>query len=360
MRFKPLFASCLLLSVLAVHPVLADDGFVWSEKTQVSAEDVINYWTKERMENAKPCPMPSLEGATKEVIPPGTMHRANGEPGFSPGGMPGLEGVLSNKDLGSSELPPLVEPLIDTLSAGVHGYTYPFPFTRFEVLKKLYKIYPYRTIGRVFFTEGGSNFACSGSSIGGRAVLTAGHCVSDGFGNYHTNWVFMPAFRDGRSKGKWPAESLVAFPAWHNNSDICRDVGFAVTKKRNGKKLSQRVGSLGFAWNLDSEHLHWNLFGYPAAISFGGQRMFECQASFGTWDTPGCDPLSPTTIGVGCDMTGGSSGGPWIMDFAPGKTGLVNLANSVNSYTYDFQPEAMYGPYFDTAVNDLKEDAISQ
>lgn len=352
MKFKPLLASCLLLSVLVTPAVLADDMYVCTEEVSVSAESVINYWTEERMKNAIPYPMHSPKGIPM-LRPAGTIPvPADGEPGSRPGGYPKSKESLLSKEIGSPELLPLVEPLGDERTPGDHGYPFPFPFTRYEVLSSLYKTYPYRTIGKVFFTEGSQNFVCSGSSIGGRKVLTAGHCVSDGSGNFHTNWAFAPAYRDGnRPYGTWAAYKLCTFTAWHNSGEWCRDVGVAVVRDKNGRMLSQRVGWLGFAWNLDSEHMHWNLFGYPAeGANFNGERMIQCEASFARWTAAWWDQdCVPLPQCVGCDMTGGCSGGPWIRHFKPGVVGATNYANSVNSTFYLDNRVAggLCGPYFD-------------
>lgn len=354
MKFKSLLASCLLLCALFVSSsLLADDRFVSTEISLKSIETIANYWTKERMGNAVPYPMPLLEG-TPQLFPAGTVPvPADGEPGSEPGRLPrlGLKASLSSKDKS-------VKPL--------HVFTNPydcrFPFTRFAVLITLYNTYPYRTVGKVFFTSGGQNFVCSGSSVvspSNRAVLTAGHCVSDGNGNFHTNWVFRPSFRcpNKAPKGTWAATSLGTFAAWHNNSQFCRDVGFATVRKVGvtppGPTLTSQVGALGFIWNLDSTRVHWNIFGYPAAPPFHGCELIECQASFAAWDEPDCN--TPRTHCVGCDQTGGSSGGPWIKNFVPGVVGSMNFANSVVSYGYRDRPCEMYGPYFDTAVKDLKD-----
>ena len=45
-------------------------------------------------------------------------------------------------------------------------------------------------------------------------------------------------------------------------------------------------------------------------------------------------------MGIGCDMTGGSSGGGWITTVG----GVVGVG-SVNSYHYQSLKNVMFGPY---------------
>ena len=199
-----------------------------------------------------------------------------------------------------------------------NGYDYPPPETTFKVLPSLYgttaSTYPYSAVGKVFFSSAGSDYYCSGAAIGGRAVLTAGHCVSDGKGRYHTNWVFVPSYQNNaRPYGTWSASWLETFPEWHYKADYGRDVGFAVVTDGSKTKLSAKVGSLGFAWN-QSRVQHWNSFGYPVASPWRGKYLVETQASYATTDTA----FTPNTTGIGTSQTEGSSGGPWIKAFAPG------------------------------------------
>ncbi len=72
--------------------------------------------------------------------------------------------------------------------------------------------------------------------------------------------------------------------------------------------------------------------------------MFICEADLGTRDTS----ANPPTMGIGCDMTGGSSGGGWVVG---------NDVLSVNSYGYSNQPNVMYGPYQGSVAQQLYTSA---
>jgi hypothetical protein len=207
-------------------------------------------------------------------------------------------------------------------------------------------------VGKVFFTKyGGGNYVCSGSSIGNKAVLTAGHCVSDGAGHFHTNWVFVPAYRNAvRPYGTWTAFWKATFAAWHTSSNLARDVGFTAVSNVGGKTLAATVGYLGFSWNYTAP-LHWNMFGYPAGTPYNGAWLVQTQASRSRLDST----KSPATRGIGTKQTGGCSGGPWIKDFIVG-----DYANGVNSYVYTAQPLEIFSPYFDTSVKSMKDTAVSK
>jgi hypothetical protein len=88
-------------------------------------------------------------------------------------------------------------------------------------------------------------------------------------------------------------------------------------------------------------------FGYPAAnpkyegnkdLIYCAGRTFEDQfAANATW-------------GMACDMTGGSSGGPWLGAFDEA-TGVGTLT-SLNSYGYGGS-QAMFGPKFNQNTIDV-------
>src|SRR4051794_31174944 len=99
-----------------------------------------------------------------------------------------------------------------------------------------------RTTGKVFFTEGGLNYVCSGSVVPAAnksTVTTAGHCVNEGPGAYVTNFAFVPAYNNGSAPyGVWSAKALATTSQWRTSGDINYDVGFAVVGQVNGRYLS--------------------------------------------------------------------------------------------------------------------------
>ncbi|MFE0173333.1 trypsin-like serine peptidase [Streptomyces sp. NPDC059002] len=198
-----------------------------------------------------------------------------------------------------------------------------------------------KTTGRVFFTFEGRTASCSGSSVtsqNGSTVLTAGHCVKYR-GAWHTNWVFVPAYNDGQAPyGQWSATKTLATDQWAASEDINYDVGAAVVAPLNGKKLAETVGAQGLEFNGAYGRAMY-AFGYPAASPYDGKKLIYCSG------TAGRDPLGMTKDhGLGCNMTGGSSGGPWFTSF--NESAGTGLQASVNSFGYTFLPNRMFGPYF--------------
>jgi hypothetical protein len=204
------------------------------------------------------------------------------------------------------------------------------------------------TTGKVFFSMDGGNWVCSGAatSSGNRSVVTtAGHCVKDGAGSWATNWAFVPAYNNGaRPYGTWTARNLVTTNAWATQTDINYDGGFAVMNALNGRYLTDVVGGQGIAFN-QPRGLYYNAYGYPAAAPFNGQTLQSC-AGYAQNDIYG----GTQSQRIPCNMTGGSSGGPWLT------SGLIN---SVNSFGYNGVRNQMFGPYFGSAIQSAYNTASS-
>jgi V8-like Glu-specific endopeptidase len=206
------------------------------------------------------------------------------------------------------------------------------------------------TAGRVFFTFQGRNASCSGNAVTSTnrsTVITAGHCVKLE-GSFHTNWAFVPAYNNGNAPfGTWTARQTMATPQWVASENINFDIGAAVVNQLNGQNLTDVVGAQGVAFNQPRAQ-NMYAFGWPAAAPYDGTRMIYCSGR--TFNA-----ILSNGIGMTCNMTGGSSGGPWFQGFNEGTgTGLVN---SVNSYKINFIPTWMFGPYFGADAQNLYNTA---
>nr|WP_240979374.1 trypsin-like peptidase domain-containing protein [Streptomyces sp. HNM0574] len=210
-----------------------------------------------------------------------------------------------------------------------------------------------KTSGRVFFEYQGKQASCSGNAVtsdNASTVITAGHCVKME-GSWHKNWVFVPGYHDGQAPhGKWPATKTLTTPQWEASEDMNYDVGAAVVQPQDGKRLTEAVGGQGLAFNSGYGQDMY-AFGFPAADPYDGEKLTYCSG------TTFRDVLLTQDHAMSCDMTGGSSGGPWFTKFDE-STGK-GLQSSVNSFGYVFLPDTMFGPYFGDDAKALYEKAQS-
>ena len=226
------------------------------------------------------------------------------------------------------------------------------------------------TTGKVLFTMDGEDYVCSGSvaqdsNTSTSLILTAGHCVYDESGSgFATNWVFVPDYETGGAivtnpdgshsftcnttpHGCWTASALVTTTAWANGGGSLaafnNDYAFAVVgeggKSGQSLQLDTTVGANQVAFN-EAHPTQVSSFGYPAGSPYNGQKLIYC-SGMDIEDTWG----GTTDFGLNCNMTGGSSGGPWFVNFASG--GNQGSLTSVNSFKYTAGKftKYMFGPY---------------
>jgi len=295
-------------------------------------------WTMSQMLDAEPVPLPVVEEDEPQLD---SMQRADSNGSSDEGGRPKI-----STDTADDFAP----------QASTGGYDYPAPFTRFNVIEQNYLLYPYCSVGKVFFRQGSNRYVGSAFSIGNNAVFTAGHCVHAGNGRqdgWFEDFVFVPAYRDGQAPfGQWPASFLMTRTRWYDSgipNGLTEDLGGAVVQQVGGRKLSDVVGYLGFSWN-QSRFQHWHAMGYPAGAPFDGKVMVTTQASYAyDGQVAGIKPMA-----IGSDMTGGCSGGPWIRNFL-----TANQANGLNSYRRSSHGQEMLSPYFDDRAKSLKDDLVA-
>jgi V8-like Glu-specific endopeptidase len=258
----------------------------------------------------------------------------------------------------------------------------PFVYTRYRLFADnagVRTTSPWRTVGKLFFTiPGQGNFQCSASSIASEnlsTVWTAGHCVYTPGVGFHSNFLFIPGYHAHlfgpveQPFGSWTALTSVTLGGW--TAGLFEYDHGTLVLNRGGlgvpDYVNNRVGGLGFITHFP-RFQHWHLLGYPAALQsppspgpgFDGGHVEVCSATFAVNDQPtGAPGVDPPTIGVGCDQTGGTSGGPWVVDLS-GSPGFNNLLNGNNSYRYvgcapgAFCNLELYGPYFSDGAYILK------
>ena len=227
----------------------------------------------------------------------------------------------------------------------------------------------YKVTGKVYFEMGGSGWVCSGTALSdGRntysLVITAGHCVYDeasggGLSGFATNWLFIPQFDSSptftcgsTAFGCWTATALVANRGFtsagsFNNTAAKFDWGFAVVGNGGltgaaSPQLDQTVGTFGYQFSEMGLNTVADAFGYPAAGKYHGNDLTYC-----TGPTFNDVYNANQTWGINCDMTGGSSGGPWIAAFTSTNPANPPTLTSLNSYGYNGLSN-MYGPKFNS------------
>jgi hypothetical protein len=197
--------------------------------------------------------------------------------------------------------------------------------------------YPYRTVGKLTFqTPGGSAF-CSASLIRKSVMVTAAHCFQNfGSGNSSfTRFRFRPGHYGAgaatsaqiKPYGVWTLLAFARAATWATGTDVgsgsARDndlAVFIVKKGSDGKFVGNIVGYMSYGWNNYSfvtssktGNLHMaavSTLGYPALMDLG--RIMQ--------RTDG--PTYRTKVGgakqlmQGSNFTGGSSGGPWVVNFS--------------------------------------------
>jgi V8-like Glu-specific endopeptidase len=260
-------------------------------ETKQKPSEVVRYWTTERMQNAKP------------------VERVAGQsPKAKPGG-------------GTSSAASVEVPL-------------PYPSAP----------------GKVFFTSNsGVNYVCSGTAVTSTnqsVVWTAGHCVNEGPGAFYKNFMFVPAYRGGAAPyGRWAAPTLLTTSSWQASGEFGVDEGAAVVStNESGQTLDSLVTELPLVFN-SVRNQSYNVYGYPAAGKFNGQRLRVCSTAWSRNDTT----ANPFTMGIPCDMTGGSSGGGWV-------TASGTVA-SVVSYGYSSLKNVLFGPHQETEAQQLYSTA---
>ena len=226
--------------------------------------------------------------------------------------------------------------------------------------------------GKLFFSTSGGNWQCSASVVNDGStsnnysiILTAGHCTYDGAEGWSFNVMYIPDYDSApnacaqTTHGCWTATRLAInsdfYPGGFGSDASLRvDYGFMLMSpggKSGTAELDAITGGYGLKTSGASlSDTQW-AFGYPAAGKYRGKDLTYCKGSTVN------DPYGVGTWGMACNMTGGSSGGPWLYGTSDPGTDGSKLLSSVNSYGYQGLTY-MFGPRFNGETTTVFGDAV--
>lgn len=262
------------------------------------------YWTPERMRNAIPMDLGVVTAPQKSM---NTISRpSRSRSGFVPSVEPK---VNPSRILDLPKIQAVRTPLSD--GAYANPYTTGLVFPDNQVNR-----YPYRTTGKLFFSDGGLDYACSASIVSRRIIISAAHCLYNTTANrWHSNFVFVPAYNAnlgtqpfGTWNWRWAAISVFwkdgceCYPSPYDFGAIAVD---DLVIGSSTRKIGEYLGWLGWTtFRLVGNNV--TQLGYPQNLD-SGRRMIQNNSQV---------RADGSVAGrIGTAMEKGASGGPWIQDF---------------------------------------------
>jgi V8-like Glu-specific endopeptidase len=333
--FTAAAGAALMLASIVAAPVAGSSGAA-AAAAQAEHDRIVAYWTPARMAAAIPR---DLQPAGSPVIP------------AAKGGIPGPPSGGGGGGGGGGD------------PTAVTGASWTHDGPVLDLTGKVYfVVYPWA-------------YVCSGSVVndGTRSdyslVLTAGHCAYDFKKGFVTNWMFIPDFDANPVSGYPPACGNTRYGCWTAsglvvNSGFSSQRNFTSTATRydwafavvgpGGKSSTQLdgLGSYPIQFGGVSAGNRLAAFGYPAADPYDGTDLTYCAGNIFSDSNN-----SNYTWGMKCNMTGGSSGGPWLAGLVE-TDGTGGTLSSLNSYGYQ-GGDSMYGPKFNGATEATYNAALT-
>lgn len=243
-------------------------------------ETIEDYWTAERMANARPVTL-------GEPAAGGAQSSAGGS-----AGAPETEAAVS-------------------AAAG-------FQTERVSDTAQM----PYAAVGKLFMTFGSGDDSWATAWLAApRVIVTAGHCLYDHRrgGMWADKIVFVLRYAGG-STGKLAATGCHVLAGWHGAGADMYSYDVAAATLRNPV-----AGVVPLRWVQDLRRQDEPIesVGYPyqwvsPVHDFDGEAMWRCRGSHA-----GGEPL----VSMANNMTEGCSGGPWVI-----RRGGVVQVGGINSY----------------------------
>jgi V8-like Glu-specific endopeptidase len=198
---------------------------------------------------------------------------------------------LAAAGLGSAGTPGVYTQYVEPNRPGVAGFNASAP----------------RPIGKLFTNAG----TCSASVISpNNIIVTAAHCCWNRSTNaWIGGWSFSVAYHNGDWVPRFPWQGVTVLNSWIANGDTPSDICLIrLLPNSTGHTVTWYAGWLGRMWDGGTV-LSQHALGYPGNIG-GGNTLQLCTAESFSSAAAGCGGSS--ILNMGCNMTFGASGGPWI------------------------------------------------
>lgn len=212
---------------------------------------------------------------------------------------------------------------------------FPFSTSRIELMTgQVSAQYPNRAVGRLGFRYMTGNAMCSASLIGPGLLLTAAHCVAEfGSGRFlpDARWAFIPGYHKGKGAyGTYTTQAAFAPQSYIDGSVSCKsevicpnDVAVLVLRPNRNRYPGARTGWLGvgldgygFSDFIPTAVAPIAQLGYPGGLDNGAQMIRNDSFGFAFSLTESDeDPVPVPNTLMGSPLDGGSSGGPWVVNF---------------------------------------------
>lgn len=184
-----------------------------------------------------------------------------------------------------------------------------------------------RTAGKLFFSLNGLDYVCSASAVNSKTknlVVTAGHCVFDPTtASWGYDFAFVPRYHDGHAPdGVWRWRAAWAFNGWMADQDPQYDQALIKMRPRHHRRLVKVVGGNGLAWGYPVKQRSVTIWGWPAESPYDGSTAVRCHGRTRHWYAGSPDAK------IHCPMTGGASGGPWLIHPLNANVGYVFAVTS--------------------------------